>query len=99
MSIVARSPLQTSRRTCTTEGCAGSKTSGEWPPDRYGLPRHVRLGRRSARQRNMGFAREQMQAFGERLMPILRQKSVSSSPASPDLRGAQRRRGIGPRGS
>ena len=55
--------------------------AGDFPPDAR-LPRVLRRGRKSTRQRDLGFAGA-VRAFGERLMPLLAEAGID--PGEPEV--------------
>jgi hypothetical protein len=70
MSIVVRFTPTNVTSEKYEEGLRRIKEAGEWPPD--GMDYHVLFGsEESLRVSEIWDSRDQFQAFGERLMPIL----------------------------
>jgi hypothetical protein len=70
MSIVVRFNPTNVTRAKYDESLQRIKEAGEWPPD--GMDYHVLFGSEgNLRVSEIWDSREQLQAFGERLMPIL----------------------------
>ena len=70
MSVVARFNPTNLTKDMYDESLRRLKESGEWPPP--GMDYHVMFGSEgNLRVSEIWDSREQMQAFGERLMPIL----------------------------
>ena len=83
MSIVVRfNPTNVTRETYD-ESLRQIKEAGEWPPD--GMDYHVLFGSEGdLRVSEIWDSREQLQAFGERLMPILADVGIEFS-GEPDI--------------
>jgi hypothetical protein len=78
MSIVVRFNPTNLTREMYDESLRRLEGAGEWPPD--GLDYHVLFGTEgNLRVSEIWDSREQLQAFGERLMPILSEVGVEFS--------------------
>jgi hypothetical protein len=78
MSIVARFTPTNLTAEMYAEANQRLEAAGEWPPD--GLDYHVCFGTEgSLRVSEIWDSREQMDAFGERLMPILADVGIEFS--------------------
>ncbi|MBA3376221.1 MAG: hypothetical protein H0U00_10485 [Actinobacteria bacterium] len=83
MSIVARFNPTNLTRDMYDESLRRLKESGEWPP--AGMDYHVLFGSdEDLRVSEIWDSREQMQAFGDRLMPILADIGIEFS-GDPDI--------------
>jgi hypothetical protein len=78
MSIVVRFNPTNVTREKYDESLQRIKEAGEWPPD--GMEYHVLFGsEENLRVSEIWDSREQLQAFGERLMPILAEIGIEFS--------------------
>ena len=78
MSIVVRFNPTNVTRAKYDESLQRIKEAGEWPPD--GMDYHVLFGSEgNLRVSEIWDSREQLQAFGERLMPILADVGIEFS--------------------
>ena len=78
MSIVVRFNPRNVTREKYDESLRRIKEAGQWPPD--GMDYHVLFGSEgNLRVSEIWDSREQMQAFGERLMPILADVGIEFS--------------------
>ena len=78
MSIVVRFNPRNVTREKYDESLRRIKEAGQWPPD--GMDYHVLFGSEgNLRVSEIWDSREQLQAFGERLMPILADVGIEFS--------------------
>jgi hypothetical protein len=91
MSIVVRFSPQGLTKARYDEVSRRVQDSGDWPPD--GMDHHLCFGEDgNLKVSEVWDSREQFQAFGERLMPILREEGIEAGePEIFEVHNAERR--------